>query len=364
VSGVFRCFANCVTLISGLSVIRTGYAQDTIPLLVRVEDRARVGPRNRVVVRDPRTGLDHEVYRSNGHIPFQVEVSLDGRYVSFIEVVSQKGAGKLRLSVIERSGRIAGLLGGSSIYAPRGVRQYVWCCGPDTVAIVTGSLSDEGEGGTGESTTLPQGFSLVDVRTGGALPIPGLRFPLQIHWAAFDSSLYIKDSPDAAPGARGPTEYPVYRYHVPTRVLSRTPHRGIFFSPDGKYYFDTGVSEGWGSFQLYRADNDQEVTAQLSIPRYHLGPEGGWLPGAGHTLVFIEKAPPRPPRPGVRGMPQLMPRGTPQVYPDRWNLMVDAGTGKLVERFQGDIGAGWRTNGKGLPVEQRGGVKIVRPGNP
>lgn len=359
----FRRIANCAALISILPVSYAAHAQDTIPLLVRVEDRTRVGPRDRVVARNPRTGADREVYRSEGHIPYPVTVSPNGRYLSFTEVVSQVGAGKRRLTVIDLSGRIVGLLGESSIYAVRGIREYLWCCGPDTVAIVTGSLSDEG--GTGKSTTLPHGLSLVDVRAGAALPIKGLRFPLQVHWAAFDSSLYIKDSPDAAPGARAPTVYPIYRYHVPTRALSRTTRRGIFFSPDGKYYFDTGVSEGWGRFQLYQAADDRDVTDKLAVPRHNLSPEGGWVAGADHLLIFIEKPAPRPPGPPQRGdRVRLIDPTTSRLKPDRWNVLVDAGTGRVILRFQGDIGAGWKTHAGGLPVEKRTGVEVIRPDRP
>src|SRR5436309_10558659 len=65
------------------------HAQDTVPVLVRVEDRTRVSARNRVVVQDPRTRADREIYRSEGRIPYEVATSADGRYFSFIEVVSQ-----------------------------------------------------------------------------------------------------------------------------------------------------------------------------------------------------------------------------------------------------------------------------------
>lgn len=340
------------------------HGQDTIPVLVRVEDRTRVGPRDRVVVRDARTGLDHEIYRSQGHIPDQVAVSPDGRYLAFIEVVSQTGAGKRRLTVIERSGRAVRFLGESSIYAARGIREYLWCCGPDKLAVITGGVG--GEGAVGESTTLPHGLSLIDVRTGAATPIAGLRFPVQMHWAAFDSSLYIKDSPEAAPGTRGPVAWPVYRYHVPTGTLSRTAHRGVFFSPDGKHYFDAGVYEASRSFALYETANDQDVTARLAMPRHHLGPEGGWMPGADHVLIFTEKPPPQPAKvrqPGDRRFARAETRA-PRVFPDRWNVAVDAETGRVNNRFQGDIGVGWKTNARALPVERHAGIELIPPRRP
>ncbi|HMG17750.1 MAG TPA: hypothetical protein VK573_03410 [Gemmatimonadales bacterium] len=355
----FRRVATCLALISGLPVICTAHAQDTIPLLVRVEDRTRATPTNRVVARELSTGVDREIYRSEGDILDHVALSPGGRYVAFVEVVGPGGARKQRLVVVELSNRAIRRYGESSIYAARGIRMYVWCCGPDLVAVITGGLA-QGDPPAGESTTLPHGLSLMDVRTGVATPIEGLRFPLQIHWAGFDSSLYIKDSPDAAPGARGPTVYPIYRYHVPTRALSRTMRRGIFFSPDGKYYFDTGVAEGWGRFQLYRTAGDQDVTARLAVARHHLGPEGGWMPGADHALLFIEKPAPQPPKPPQPGDSTVRLSGPPRprVFPDRWNLAVDAETGRVIDRFQGDAGAGWKTNAAALPVERRTGINL------
>lgn len=332
--------------------------QDTIPLLVRVEDRTRVGPRNRVVARNPVNGVDRDVYRSDGHIPYEVTLSPEGRYLAFIEVVGKAEAGGQRVTVIDRAGQIVSLLGASSLYARRGVREYVWCCGPDTLAIITGGLADEGGGG--ESTTLPYGLSLVDVRTGLATPIEGVRFPLQINWAPFDSSLYIKDSPQNKSGERGSVAFPVYRYHVPTRTLSTTTRRGVFFSPDGKYYFDRGIGEGSRSLTLYRAVDDEDVTRQLALPRDQVGPGGGWVAGAPHALAFTEKPAPQTPKPTQRERRFGGARSrTPQLNTDRWNVILDAETGQVIDRFQGDIGVGWKTNAPALPVERRTGVELI-----
>lgn len=339
-------------------------AQDVGPVLVRVEDRARIARTNRVVAREVRTGLDREIYRSEGDIFGRAVLSPDGRYVAFTEVVGPGGARKQWLVVVEVSNGTIRRYGESSIYAARGVREYVWCCGPDQLAIIVGSLAP-GEA-TGESTTLPSGVSVMDVATGAAVPIEGVPAPRQIHWAVFDSSLYIKVALRVAPVTQGPMTWPIYRYHWPSRHLSVTTHRGVFFSPDGQYYFDTGVSEASGSFQLYRTSDDQDITARLAVPRHNLGPEGGWLPGTGHVLVFVEKPAPRPPKAPQRGervVPSLGPP-RPSVHPDRWNLTVDADNGRVIERFQGDIAVGWKTNAPELPVERRSGVELVRPRRP
>ena len=339
-------------------------AQDTASILVRVEDRTRVGPRDRVVARDPRTGADREVYRSEGLIPFEATVSPDARYASFLEVVRPVGHPKRRLVVIELvSGQTVRVLGESATHAPRGIREYTWCCDADQLVVIVGPVGEPGF--PGESTTLAAGVLVIDVRTGSEVRIEGVWRPQQVHWAAFDSSLYIKGAPQVAPGTRGPVAWPVYRYHVPSGRLSLTTHRGVFFSPDGKYYFDTGVYEASGRFQLYRTADDQEVTAQLAIAHHHLGPEGGWLPGAEHALVFIEKPAPRKAEPPHRGdTARLMDRRAPQLYPDRWNLAVDAENGRVIERFQGDLKIGWRTNAPALPVERRAGVELLRPQRP
>lgn len=184
------------------------------------------------------------------------------------------------------------------------------CCGPDRLAVITGTVGEPGPIDEAASTSLPEGVSVIDVQTGAAV-------------------------------------------HIDV---------GVFFSPDGRYYFDTGVYEASGSFRLYRTANDQDVTAQLAVPRHHLGPEGGWMPGSDHVLVFIEKPPPRKPGPPETGDTARGFRGArrmPQVYPDRWNLTVDAETGQVIDRFQGDLGAGWKTNAAALPVERRTGIALV-----
>lgn len=359
-------FVRSVRLLIAFSApVSVANAQDTIPFLVRVEDRGRVGPRDRIVIRDPQTGADREIYRarhSQGHLPYPVTLSPDGHYLAFMEVLSQTGDGKVRLTVLDRSGQIVRLLGESSVWAARGIREHLWCCGPHILAIVVGRRAPS-ELPSGESSDMPPGISLIDIRTGATVThLDGLRFPQHLHWAAFDSTLYIKDVPDVPPGTRGPVTWPIYRYHVPSARLIRTTHVGTFLSPDGRYYFDPSV-EG-SEFRLYRTADDQDVTQRLALPKEQIkwGPEFGWMPGADHVLLFIDK-PARPePQPGQpRQRARLMDRNVPQLYPDRWNLAVDAETGGVIDRFQGDLGAGWKSHPPMLPVERRTGVEFVRP---
>lgn len=363
----------CVQWVGLLSTlfapVSVAHAQDTLPLLVRAEDRTRLSDRNRVVVRDPRTGLDREIYRSEGHIPYEVTLSSDGRYVAFLEVRGPAGNPMHRLVVVDVSDRVVRFFGETPFYGAsglsiRGIREFTWCCGPNKLATLAGRLGEPAP--IDETRSLPSGVSVIDVPTGTEVRIEGVRLPQQIHWAAFDSSLYIKDAPPPeARGKPGVRTWPVYRYHVPSARLSLTTHLGVYFSPDGKYYFDTGVYEASRSFTLYQTANDQDLTAQLALPRHHLGPEGGWLPGADHVLIFVEKPAPQAPRAQQTDRSfAATPTRTPQVYPDRWNLLVDAETGRVINRFQGDIRAGWKTNVRALPVERRTGVELVPPRRP
>src|SRR6266516_2369292 len=251
------------------------------------------------------------------------------------------------------------VLGESGLYGERGVRDYTWCCSSAKLAIITGVV--------GEAVRpVAESLYVVDVQAGAEQFIEGVPRPLQVAWAAFDSSLYIKCAPPPeARGKPGDPASPVYRYHVPSGRLSRTTHRGIFFSPDGNYYFDVRWAEDSG-FRLYRASDDENITSRLALSPRQLGPDAMWALGAGHVLVFIEKEPRAPePKPGRQpDRFQLTDRHAPLVYPDRWNVEVDAETGRVIDRFQGDIHAGWKTNAPTVPVERRSGVELVRPRRP
>ncbi len=322
-------------------------AQDTIPLLVRAEDHP--GPRQSlgVVRRDARLAVEKEIYRSSGIISGDVSVSPDGRFISLVEVVQQSGRPQTQLVVLDTSGRIARTI------TNRVFSKHVWS-GPNRIAFIVGR---PGEGG---DAFRPESVSIVDVVTGAEQRLEGISRPYQLHWASFDSSLYLNVFPPQ--GARGRDAAPrVYRYDIQRGALSVTSHRGVFFSPDGLYYFDPSV-EG-SAFRLYRASDDQDVTARLQLPaeRVRWGPEFGWMPGAGHVLLFVDR-PAQPERqPGQPRQPaRLMDRNAPRVNPDRWNLAVDAETGAIIERFEGDLGAGWKTNAPVLPIERRGGTELYR----
>src|SRR2546422_2535043 len=147
------------------------------PVFVRVEDRARSAKRDRVVVRDTRTGADREIYRSEGHIPDEADVSPDGRYGSFVEFVGTEGRpSEKRLVTIDLGGQVIRRIEGT---ANRGIRRYAWCCGSERIAVLRGSTRED-------TAFRPETVSVVDVRTGAEQPLTGIWRPFQMQWASFD----------------------------------------------------------------------------------------------------------------------------------------------------------------------------------
>lgn len=220
------------------------------------------------------------------------------------------------------------------------VGTYAWCCGPGIVAVISGEPTEDGHIGF-----KPDSVRLIDITTGVARRLDGIEgLPYQIQWSAVDSALYIKTLPTGGKSR-------VYRYDARTGSVALTSRKGVFFSPDGRYYYDW-FTPGLG-FHLYRAVDDAEVTGEFvsQAERYTR-----WMPGAGHVLVVFEKPPPAP----ADAKPGAIVVGPGRSAPDRWNLAVDAETKRVTDRFQGDIRA-WRTSGPVLPVEKRTGVELVAP---
>ena len=269
-----------------------------------------------------------------------VGVSPDGRYVAFRELTVREHFAPYRLVVIDPSGRVVRIV-------EKDVQVLTWCCGPGKIAVITGRDVDSHPG------FLPDrdGVFVIDVRTGSETTLRGIPFPYQLHWAAFDSSLYIKTSwtPE------DPTT--VYRYHAPTGELSRTSRRGIYFSPDGKYYFNDLVA---GSFELYRSADDADVRSRLPEEvRGVLHPM--WAPDADHVLLLpiVYHTPvPREQRPPPAQMVEFAEKIARQKL-----YIVDAETGRLLRML--DTGfARWSTNAKAIVVREDERARWIRASGP
>ena len=91
-----------------------------------------------------------------------------------------------------------------------------------------------------------------------------------IYWASFDSMLYATNFRN------------VYQINPKSGTIIRTDYKGIYISPDGKYYFRANY-EG-GTFGVYERKTNKDVTPigyrESPSVNFHR-----WLP-TGSTLVF------------------------------------------------------------------------------
>jgi hypothetical protein len=227
----------------------------------------------------------------------------------------------------------------------KNVQRFTFCCGPDKLALVLGETREGGEFGF-----TPEAALVVDIRTGEETPVD-VPAPYGLSWASFDSSLYIQSRP-----SEGPV---VYRYEPGSGSLSVTSHRGVQFSPDGKYYLDDPSED---RFRLYRSDDDRDVTTNLPT-RFRGFWSTGWVPGAGHILVFSEADAPSPPRklaPPAGRRRDVVISGTPDRRHLR-NYFVDAETGQVIDTSRGEWLRGWSTNANAVLVSAQEGIRLLRP---
>jgi len=93
---------------------------------------------------------------------------------------------------------------------------------------------------------------------------------VDVQWAKWDGNVYIETGEDQSDQAST-----VMRFDPRSRELSTTRRKGIYFSPDGRYYFRAG-GEGDESGTVFRSDDDAEV----SLNRTFIARERSWRAGA------------------------------------------------------------------------------------
>jgi hypothetical protein len=69
-----------------------------------------------------------------------------------------------------------------------------------------------------------------------------------ISWAGFDGNIYLWEKADGVTGR-------VNRYNVSTGSLEPTPHKSIYFSPSGEYYYHPGGGVGLPENIYYRSND-------------------------------------------------------------------------------------------------------------
>ena len=142
-------------------------------------------------------------------------------------------------------------LNGEVLHRIPGVRRYAWSPEGDQIAYITGRFTEDG---VGFETT---GAWLYDIESKQATQIH--EGGLDIQWALWDNNVYIYD-----PANEEFPESIVYRFDVAEGSAGRTSFKGIYFSPDGTYYYDPGYDAA--SIRIFRTQTGEQVSVDLSLP--------------------------------------------------------------------------------------------------
>lgn len=146
------------------------------------------------------------------------------------------------------------------------VQTYTWGGTEATGDLIAYTTGTDYEGGLG---FLPKGTWLLDVRTKSRHEIhPGGFYAA---WSVFDRSFYIWQLHFV--NVEPNTE--VQRYNVQRKELERTPYKGIYFSPDGRYFYNPPFDGG--PFQVFTREDNAEITEQHpGLLDRNMWP-GGWI---------------------------------------------------------------------------------------
>lgn len=143
------------------------------------------------------------------------------------------------------------------------VQDYVWSPNGKAIVCITGT-DIEGFGFKADK------LMVIDISSWNQRVLQENVRIQDVFWAEFDSMIYTTDFQT------------VYQINPKTGVISKTDYKGIYFSPDGNYYFVANY-EG-GTFGVYDRRTNKDVTPE----GYKENPAVNfhrWLP-EGSTLVF------------------------------------------------------------------------------
>lgn len=139
-------------------------------------------------------------------------------------------------------------LDGDMLASISDVQAYSWGPNGHQIAYITGT---EYEGGFGFLST---GAWIYNVATQKTVSIYPSGYDIQ--WANWDGNIYIYD-----PFNEEFSGTPVFEFDTAMQRLTATSHRGIYFSPDGRYYFAQGY-EG-SSLRVFETDTEDEIDVDL-----------------------------------------------------------------------------------------------------
>lgn len=291
------------------------------------ETFVRTVPGNRVQLVEAGGGTVRELYHSPAWHAAHAKLEPGGRRVALLEWDRSPTTQHSALVVLQQSGRIAARLA-------REVQRYVWC-GPGCLAYITGAYREGMDG------FVPDGLYHLDLTTGITTPIPGVPYPVDLHWADFDSTLYVRTRV-LKEGAG------VMRYHLGTHVLTGTALKSIRLSPTGRYFLYTPAFTD-SLLVLKTADN-----AEVSLGKLRRDATPIQWVGGERDLLLAVKREPRPagsndgiPRPVVGDM------NPPLTY-----LLYDVEQGRVVRSARGRLTT-WESPGRKKLLEASSGLQLL-----
>ena len=248
---------------------------------------------NEILVVNEKTGEKRLIYTSPFRYVDWISVSPNGTLISAIEPETET---KNRLVIIDVDGKVIHVITDD-------VRRYEWSLDGGMIAYITGEL-DEDIG------FRPTGAFIFDVVSGVSTPIvkdfpypkdekyKGIGYDLK--WAAHDSNLYISEFPWYGGN---------YMYDAHTGKTTPVPYKGIYFSPDAKYYFDNNPE---AESRLFVTASNEEITKRVQ-DRYGRR-RWEWIPDMPHHIhaVMVEYES-RPEDSLYKGRPRVWVKGARKV---------------------------------------------------
>ena len=203
-----------------------------------------------------------------------IEISPAGNHISYIKVHPYIKPADLE---VPNSFKILSSSGKDLHTLNENVRKYVWSNSGNHIAFITGKYY---EGGIGYS---PEKVIIYDVNNNTKEVVKEKIGAYEIAWSPDDSKLFIKIKYQSA----------VLEFNMSDKTLSSTEFKDIYFSPDGKYYYQKRNVMMYRKFAICDANSNAKIDNNLNINDYFDNWEPfdyveiiGWAPGKKHVLLY------------------------------------------------------------------------------
>ncbi|MFB3788360.1 MAG: hypothetical protein ACE15F_18530 [bacterium] len=143
------------------------------------------------------------------------------------------------------------------------VRRYYWNPSlSNSLVAITGENSEEGIG------FIPREVIVYDVDKQYRTILPNQ--VIDVFWALHDHKIYLQNEH-------------VVSFDPRNMKIADTSYQGIFFSPDGSYYYSPSIEGSY--FTIRRTNNDEMVHTHPALKEEYLQPQG-WLEGENCLVVY------------------------------------------------------------------------------